>query len=80
MVKLQLQLTDSFRREFNRNYCLDIDGKLFGLGKLVELGIFPLFLHKFSKQVVNEKIYSRVRMLNHVRMRVSGHTVKCYFK
>ena len=76
---IKVLLTDSFKAEFNRQYKLDIDGKLYGLGRLVEFGIFPLFMHKFNKMVLHEKKYHQIKNLNHIAMRISGHTVKCYF-
>lgn len=65
---------------FNRRFSLDVDGKLYGLDHLVKLGIDALFWHKFSKQVTNIKPYMLNKRLNHIPMRVSGHTIKLYFR
>lgn len=68
------------KTEFNKLFSLDVDGKLYGLDHLVKLGIDALFWHKFSKQVTNIKPYMLNKRLNYVPMRVSGHTIKLYFR
>lgn len=68
------------KQEFNRRFSLDVDGKFRGLDYLSELGIVDLFWHKFSKQVDNIKPYMLQKRLLYVPMRVSGHTIKLYFR
>lgn len=68
------------KQEFNRQFSLDVDGKFRGLDYLSALGIDALFWHKFSKQVDNIKPYMFQKRLPYVPLRVSGHTIKLYFR
>ena len=66
--------------KFNKMFCLDVDGKLKGYEYLVTLGIYDLFCAKFARQVCRQKDYMMVKRLNHIPMRVSGHTIKLYLR
>lgn len=66
-----------YRKWFNRRFSLSFGGKFFGLGRLLELGIFELFVYKLHKMLERPKRFGRWRN-SVLLLTIKGVSIKLY--
>lgn len=64
------------KTEFNKNFTLSLNGKYAGLDRIQNQ---PLFFHKLAKVLKPSSKY-RKPLGDTISMRVSGQTIKLYFR
>lgn len=67
---------DTYRRWFNKFFSLSYNGKFVGLLRLVERGIFDLFVYKLTKLLRDDK--HRRPLGDIICMRIRGVNIKLY--